>query len=56
MKILVAMALCFVLCGCPSVYQTDQEELKRDIKILKLEVRKARLENELRDLENDTGP
>ena len=51
MKILVALALCLALCGCPSTFQADQSELKKDIKILKLEVRKTRLENELRDLE-----
>ena len=51
MKTLFAILLCMVLCGCPSTFQADQIELKKDIKILKLEVRKTRLENELRDLE-----
>lgn len=38
-----------ILCGCISV--PHKEQLQQDIEILKLEVRKQRLENELRDLE-----
>lgn len=46
------LLLCLVFCGCPTVYEKSRGDLKADIEILKLELRKARLENELRDLEN----
>lgn len=51
MRLATLFFLTIILCGCPTVYEKEKGNLKNDIEILKLEVRKQRLENELKDLE-----